>query len=113
MVQFCRIGVVRPFCLPVHVAYRGPRYCARQHHAGRKLCRGRKKKLPDADQNSSDGHPTVKQTADFALMRKVGRLVFVIHNLPRCRGPPQSENSKIQIETEEYSCNSEMMGRGK
>ena len=48
-------------------------------------------------QESFKWYSNVKRTVDFALKCKIGRPFFILYSLPRCRGPPPSEFSKIQI----------------
>lgn len=85
--NFHRIGNVRCFHEPVHVAYRGLQNLACQHHIKQSYLFCKKYHLP-ADRKSLTGHPNANAAVDHALWRKIDRCFLLSAAYSRCRGPP-------------------------
>lgn len=84
-----RIGVVRRFNEPVHVACRGPQYCVCQYSRGWKRGLSTANRPPSAEQNCFNGRPNEKTAADFVQQHRAGCFYYIVLLPPsRCRGPP-------------------------
>lgn len=84
-----RIGVVRRFNEPVHVACRGPQYCVCQYSRGWKRGLSTANRPPSAEQNCFNGRPNEKTAADFVQQHRAGCFYYIVLlPPPRCRGSP-------------------------